>query len=468
MKLSLIDVDEFVELNRLQEVTSPVLFQRGNVPHPEGLVSNEIFGITTKDRKETFAYIDLHGHFLTPHAYKVVKSLFMGLDSIINGSETYSIIDGKLKKNPNGETGIDFLYNNWNKLKWEDNDNKLGIRSERVELLNKTKKDVLFMTKQIVIPAFYRDIMSSSGGGGETSELNNLYARIIRHASVIKDRGMFDFSFHASNAAIQNNINEIYEYFKVKLEKKNGLFRKYLMGKNVDNAARSVITAPTYHYEIPGDMLVTYEYCAIPISQVCSLAYPFMVTWLKNFFNKEFIEPKHAKGVWKIESDTEVAVVELDNPEGYFNDKYIKNLIDSYIRNPESRFDPIEIPVIGMKKKTYAAFTGERWRHDSTAELSTISNRPMTKTDLLYVAACDVVNGKHCLVTRYPLLDAFGVFINKIRVASTTETMVMFINEDKYNWYPKVELGLEKEEIVTKFVDSLQFSNAFLKGIDGD
>ena len=467
MKISLIDIDEFVELNHLQEVTSPVLFQRGNVPHPEGLISNEIFGITTKDRKETFAYIDLHGHFLTPHAYKVVKALFMGLDNIINGSETYSIVDGKFKKDPNGDTGIDFLYDNWNKLKWEDNDNKLGIRSERVELLNKTKRDVLFMTKQIVIPAFYRDIMSSSGGGGETSELNNYYARIIRHASVIKDRGMFDFSFHASNAAIQNNINEIYEYFKIKLEKKNGLFRKYLMGKNVDNAARSVITAPTYHYERLDEMLVTYDYCAIPISQVCSLLYPFMVTWLKDFFNREFIENKHAKSVWNPERDEIVDIVELDNPETFFNDKFIKTLIDSYIRNPESRFDPIELPVTGPKKR-YIAMTGMRMREDSKADLSTIANRRMTKTDLLYLAACDIVKDKHCLVTRYPLLDAFGVFINKIRVSSTTETQVVMINEDTYNWYPKIEFDLPKEEIVTKFVDSLQFSNAFLKGIDGD
>ena len=120
MKLSLLDVDEFVELNHLREVTSPVLFQRGNVPHPDGLVSNDIFGITTKDRKETFAYIDLHGHFLQPHVYKVLKSLFMNLDTIINGSEYYVIDNGKLKKDENGETGIDFLYDNWDKLKWDD------------------------------------------------------------------------------------------------------------------------------------------------------------------------------------------------------------------------------------------------------------------------------------------------------------------------------------------------------------
>ena len=59
MKLWLTDVDEFVSVNNLQEVKSPILFQRGSVPHPEGLISNEIFGLTTKERKTTFAYIDL-------------------------------------------------------------------------------------------------------------------------------------------------------------------------------------------------------------------------------------------------------------------------------------------------------------------------------------------------------------------------------------------------------------------------
>lgn len=467
MKLSLLDVDEFVELNHLREVTSPVLFQRGNVPHPDGLVSNDIFGITTKDRKETFAYIDLHGHFLQPHVYKVLKSLFMNLDTIINGSEYYVIDNGKLKKDVNGETGIDFLYDNWDKLKWDDKGKTTGIRYERISLLKNTPKNMIFMTKQIVIPAFYRDITSSSGGGGETSELNNYYANIIRQASMSKEQGLFDFTFHSTNASIQTNINNIYEYFKSKLEKKQGMLRKYLMGKSVDNAARAVITAPTYHANDPGDMMVSFNYCGIPIAQVCSLAYPFIVTWLKNFFEREFVENKYTKQVWNSETDQVTDILELDNPETYFNDKYIKNMIDSFIRNPESRFDPIELPIKGNKKR-YIALTGIRTKHDSKAELSSIYNRRMTVTDLLYIACEDVVRDKHCLITRYPLLDAFGVFINKIRVASTTETDVVWYNGNTYNWYPRVDPTVPKHEIVSKFVDSLQFSNSFLKGLDGD
>ena len=118
MKIDLFDMKEFIELNHLKEVTSGVLFQRGGIPHPDGLISNEIFGITTKSRKETFAYIDLHGYYFHPHIYKALKRLYRNVEKIINGEEYYSIdATGKLVKDDNGETGIDFLYNNWNKIK---------------------------------------------------------------------------------------------------------------------------------------------------------------------------------------------------------------------------------------------------------------------------------------------------------------------------------------------------------------
>ena len=51
MKIDLFDIKEFVELNKLQEITSPILFQRGGIPHPDGLISNEIFGVTTRSRR---------------------------------------------------------------------------------------------------------------------------------------------------------------------------------------------------------------------------------------------------------------------------------------------------------------------------------------------------------------------------------------------------------------------------------
>ena len=73
MKIDLFNSKEFIDLNKLKEVTSPVLFQRGEIPHPDGLVSNQIFGVTVQSRKSTFAYVDLQGYFFHPHVYKAIK-----------------------------------------------------------------------------------------------------------------------------------------------------------------------------------------------------------------------------------------------------------------------------------------------------------------------------------------------------------------------------------------------------------
>lgn len=464
MKIELFDFDEFIELNHLQEVTSPILFERGGIPNPNGLISNEIFGVNVKSRKETFAYIDLHGHFFHPHIYKIIKRVFRNVDKIINGEEYFSITkDGELVKDPeNGETGIDFLYENWEKIKWKGNG---GMSTERTNLISKSKKKEVFISKMIVIPAFYRDIHSNQKGGGETSELNNYYTNLIRMSSLIRERDMFDFTFHGTNYGIQTNIVNIYNYLKDKLDKKSGLLRKYLLGKNTDYAVRTVISAPTYTADDPKDNIVDFRHSALPISQVCVLCYPFMVAWLRNFFERELIEEKNVKYAHNINSDIDDSFVTIKNPESYFNDTYIKKAIDRFVKDPSSRYDKIEVPTTG-NKPMYLIFQG---RYTNVrAEQAGIVNRFMTWTDLLYIASCEIVRDKHVMVTRYPILDNFGIFLSRIHVSSTLKTAPMEINGTIYKWYPVIDLNMSKEEVGNNFIDTMVFSNSYLKGLDGD
>ena len=44
----------------------------------------------------------------------------------------------------------------------------------------------------------------------------------------------------------------------------------------------------------------------------------------------------------------------------------------------------------------------------------------------------------------------------------------MEINGQIYKWYPYIDLNLSKEEVSNNFVDTMRFSNAYLKGLDGD
>lgn len=462
MKIWTFDVDEFVEINELKPVTSPVLFERGGVPHPQGLVSNQIFGINTKDRKTTFAYIDLHKHFFHPHMLKAFRRMFRNVDKIIAGTENYSITKtGQLIKDENGNTGLEWLYENWEKVKWEKTE---GIRNQRIDLLTKTPKNQVFMSKQIVIPAFYRDITSTTKGGGETIPINDMYSKLIRMASLIEDESLFEFSFNNTIMNIQNMIIQIYDYFKGKVEKKNGLIRRYLMGKSVDYSARSVITAPVFHCERIEDNITSYEYTAVPMAQCCVLFYPFIQHWVRNFFDQAIIAQKNAS---TFVSDDGDRVIEFVNPETYYTDKYIEKMIKRFVSSPETRFNIIQAPTTeGMKN---LCIMGYAYDENNPSNDSTVIHRSMTVTDLLYIACCDVVKDKHVDITRFPVLGIHAQFFTKINVSSTLKTEPAVINGVLYKWYPCVELDIKSADIiVTKFNDTLKFSNSYLPGICGD
>ena len=63
--------ERLIKENELQEITNPVMFNAGNGPTPDGLLSNEIFGITKDERSGIFAYVDLNEYFIQPYYYKI-------------------------------------------------------------------------------------------------------------------------------------------------------------------------------------------------------------------------------------------------------------------------------------------------------------------------------------------------------------------------------------------------------------
>ena len=78
-------------------------------------------------------------------------------------------------------------------------------------------------------------------------------------------------------------------------------------------------------------------------------------------------------------------------------------------------------------------FTGKGYAlKPDAAGANTISNRPLTWTDLVYLAAVETLSDKHCYITRYPLTDYFGTFPTKVSVLSTIHTAPMIINGKVY------------------------------------
>ena len=116
-------VDEFIKKNpSTKEITSPIFFQQiGKAPNPEGLLSNEIFGITKEQRSGIYGYIDLHNYFLHPLVYKKLIRLDKRFRDIVHGIDKFSISpSGELIKDENGNTGIKWLKNNLKNIKYKN------------------------------------------------------------------------------------------------------------------------------------------------------------------------------------------------------------------------------------------------------------------------------------------------------------------------------------------------------------
>lgn len=469
MKIDLMSSKKAILVNGLREVTDPVIFEKGSIPTVGGLLSTDIFGVSVKERRETFAYISLHGHFLQPFIFKLLKRMNRNFDSIVHGTKKFRIEDGNLiEDEEKGNTGLEFLYRNWNNINFQKNNSMM--RNERIDVLNSYDRDTIFVEQFIVIPAFYRDVNLQSSESGKIShhEVNDKYAKLIRYATILKDDNSFDFELNTTRGKIQLTLVEIYDMLKARIEKKHGLIKKSLLGKSIDYGARSVISAPIFKYNKPEDMQVDFYHCGIPLAQCCSTFTPFIVSWVKKFFQRE-IERLGNKYPVK-QANGEIEYVTLANPEIFFDEANIKKSIDRFIFSYGDRFEPIILPVEGekYKKGVYLSFTGRFYKEGLPETESPLSQRPATWCDILFQAASDIVSDKLALITRYPLLDYFGMFPTKIAVLSTHDTVPMYVGDKLYKNYPKIDLEMTKDKVYTNFIDTVTMSNLFLHGLGGD
>ena len=468
MKISLLDADNLIRVNRLQECTSPRLYGTGQQKHPQGILSDEIFGMSRSDRKSTYAYIDLRQHFIHPHVYKtILKRLFSKIIYIVGGQKKYNIINGIVTEAPNGWTGLSGLYDHWNEIDWS----KSTSTNERsLKLLKMSQRDEIFTTKLIVIPAGYRDIQpaGTSDMSDYVPEINKMYQNVISAVSGLQQGGILKSFLYGAEAKIQNLLVDIYDYFGDQVAGKTGMIKRYLMGKTVNYGTRAVISAPSFNNETIQENIVDIDHTALPIAQCCATYHPFIMAWVKDFFQREVTSDPNVITFQQSGTDKNI-IAQLHDPETQFSDKVIKKMIDNYVFNPDSRFEPIVVEVNIPGRQTPAKLNlmlhGKRvLPGNKMIDL----HRPITITDVLYLACVDVCEKRHVMVSRYPVGTDKGIFFNKIRVQSTKKHIHLRFNNVDYPFYPDIDLTTSPDLVGVEFIDTAVFSNSMLSGTGAD
>jgi len=482
MKLNIFDINKFIQANHCKEVTSPIFFLFDGTSNQDGIFSTDIFGVTDTDRKNRFAYVDLHGHFLHPLVYGIFTKRMGSLKDVASYQKYAIVVNKKIQIVPEdfkgAETGIDFFYDHFHEIEWINEIEEEAMDSldkkTRLKFLNSLEKNEFFVDKWLVIPPFYREVSSENQSAGD--EINGLYKKLISRTSSLKNGFGIEIFGNATKFAIQQLIYDIFnETTRVIKGSKNNLFRSHLLGKTIDFTASNVITSPQISMsESPDDMPVNFGYCSFPLATLMSLFQPFFVSEVGMILESygQYVENVKLNDIKKFDRNQ------------YTPDKVAK-LIKLFIKSNTERFSPVQFEYrdnSGEMKTVKIQVKEGNSKKD--IEDGKFVIRDLTYTDLFYLAANQCLTDKHVYVTRYPVLNFQNIFPSRIKIMSTSRTRKAYIelageifdaDNEKYAYmrkYPYIKTDVEGMKKVPntyyEFTDVFVVGNEYLDSLGGD
>lgn len=472
MKINLMTqeiMDMNIKLLHIKEVDNPICFERGTIPTVGGLFSEVVFGTTSEERKKTWGYINLNTKVIHPYVYEILIRIQQNIEQICRGEGSWKVNSKGLivpVKESDADydpdnTGIDWFIENYPKMKFPRNQS--SERDERLDFLATFTPEEIFIDKWMVIPVFYRDV-ETRDGPPQIPQLDKEYQNLIRYSRSVQQETI-SFVNVMAKYNIQKTLVNIRKYFQSLIEKSDGFFHQYVMGKNPDYGARSVISCAVLdQYDKPSEDPIDMTHTGIPLAQVCIMLFPFIRRWVHNYIENYIATATHANPVGNAQDEH----VEYGDVMAMYTPDFIKKKIDNWIDNYESRFDPVEFP-LKDGTMTKVAFRGMPYANDpDNVKASTISKRYFTWTDLLYIAAVDVAENKVVWITRYPIVGYMNSINTMIHVMSTSKTMPVLLDGRIYKYYPVIDVTLPKRVVATSFNDTVNMSNVYLAAMNGD
>ena len=440
----LFDIDRYIKVNDLKEVTSQHIYKTQNMFNPEGLFSEEIFGQTAEEQKYRCGYIKLPIHVFNPSVAKTIITRSGGIiRKLAYGEVKCDLKDGVLVASKDGQyCGLKDLYNIWDQI---DIRKTLNTRSDdNIDILTKSPKRLIFNDKVLVLPPSFRPI-GMRNGRKTKNELNSLYSHIIGLKSVTAHTTSNVYQIYSK---FQDAVMNIYTYIHDFVGSKNGYFQRNLLAKVTTFTARNVISAPRYNSDKPPVGIFRTGY---PLHTCATLFRPLVLFQMKQFFTFSNIQDIHP-------NKDEVKPGILNN---IYDNKMIEDLCNIYMENPGSRFRimyldaentiPLQMEYLDIKKNQ-------------------VVTRPVTLTDVIYLCCKIVIEdaNRMCYTVRYPIGDYLGNFFTRVRVLSTLETMSIQFRGETFDYYPIIDVERPHNKVATSFIETINMSNSRLNALGAD
>jgi len=480
MKLNIFNINEFIKLNHVQQITNPIALSGGHIPSPDGIYSYEIFGYTTEERKNIFGYIDLKQPYFHPQAIKALGRMG-SLGKIINGEKYAVVVDRKIHPikpeerdmYPDAQTGIDFFYDNWEKINWNaasvttrdqtDADEDLSIdKRARLKLFRVLPKSCIFVDKWLVLPPYYRDFNAQDSTMGD--DINKVYKELILKTNALHSSFGDDFGFSTIGNSTRNRIQDLLmilynmalnpitgktiniQTMETPGNSKTSMLKRNLVGRFLDFSASSVITSPVSSATETVEDFHKFGEVTLPIQTCMAMFKPFILNYCQTFLEDAIQATRNMK-YYKFK------IADL-NQNQYSVDE-IDKTVTRFIKSATEKDIPVTIKYKSVEgvNEEFGFMLNEYDEH-----MNHIISRPMTYLDLFYLACEKVCEDKYSINTRYPIANNQNIYPAKIRVNSTNYTRHIFvefgfkpIQECKH--YPYISYDKIKEKTDGAIVD---------------
>ena len=475
-----LDVQNFIKANKTHvgEVTDPVFFTRNNLPTSGGLLSNEIFGLDKLTRSSNFGYISLGKEtFIAPLMYKIWSKMDSKVVACVHGTKKFKIVSGELVEDENGQCGIKFLKDNFDKIKIKSTDS--ANRDYNIAFLKKYK-DKMFISNMLVIPAYYRDVNTDGSDAGMigVGDINKIYNSLLIAARSLAESAEYGISLADSvRGRVQDILVQIFDWFAAEpqLAGKMGIIRRAVQSKTTDYSSRVVITAPNLTVENMEDLICDIDHAAVPLASAASNYFPYILFYMRRFFENEFANAQIRSVVVKDKNgNKQVKQYKMKDYQIAFSDVVLKEELDRFIHGYANRLRPIMLPLEDAKlKEVPLIFKGRNITEKEFLDKKDTNHMPimeryMTWCDLIYMAAAEVTKDKCVLITRFPIDSMYNQVPMLVNINSTKETEPMVVNNTFYKFYPKIRQNMIGTNTSNLFIDTLNISNLYLGSIGGD
>ena len=470
--------DKYIETNDLKEVTNGNMFGRSlSSPDENGLISYEIFGNPgTKERKKTFAYIDLGDIFVHPLVMTCLMQLKRVIHDIVYGEGLYFVRDGTIvklteKNKPVEKTdignGCHWLKRNLRKINFEKDGASARVK-ERISFIKNLKDDEIFIDKWIVIPAYYRDVDFNTR---KKNDINLRYQSLISQAKVVKQsiQMIGKGEVTDSHRKIQDKLEEIFTYFTTFIGGTKAFMQRSALGKSIDYSARMVISTAQIASNNPDEMSCDFWHSAVPLSMVLECFDPFIHYGFKQFVRGQiggsnFIYEKTKNGF--------VRTPLASHWEECLLKENVQKLIKLYTDSKEHRLDYFTVESEDGRQIPLGYITAESITSTDGEQITTYNSRPITLVEMFYMIAMDTVKDKQIMITRYPIEDYQNIYPSLMNIMPYERTKVMKINGVEYPRFPDITeddiAHAHDSKIGAMFNDTLHLFPTYLKALGAD